>query len=594
MEPDEASREELALRLLCAEIDAELETIKCNFALASERVIDVREALRASIETRCDEIASMLVAARAAKVSALEAERVAADVALENLQCVLGKGEGDLIPDSELELKRRAACAAAQRLPRGPVTDCSLAFEVDSAALELVRNFGAVVTASPAAVVLELGQHLWPRDASGAYSSRMRPILAGSSLNIVLRVTKDAPQRLIAHLEAAAVEPAPEHSSLQRWVAVDAATVCPEKTCSLPVVTRLSWARHWVHRGEATGSVRVGPPDLAFALSLQVPCDATPGSVLFLRALSVCGYPVVSLNSPLQVATVAASVARGLDAPLTLADMVRDGTPCVSAEGHIYCPSSEFIYEWGPTGDFIVSHATQSLRLSHRTCASAFDDERRTLFLGDWDHDRSVVVAVDVEASPWAVRWVTQPGHVVQVGGMTVLPVPGILVVSACEGRSLHALHVASGSPVCPPVPAENPTYLAADPESLAVFADTSDGAGSFRVAWWQWDVASEALLPRGFVDAAGVSTNWRPLAIVPPAAGRRCSYLVVGTYNAAGLRVLSCPGCELVCEFDAPGGMLVWGLAADPAGSSLVVLDGLSRAAQVLPWPLPGMPELA
>jgi hypothetical protein len=39
--------------------------------------------------------------------------------------------------------------------------------------------------------------------------------------------------------------------------------------------------------------------------------------------------------------------------------------------------------------------------------------------------------------------------------------------------------------------------------------------------------------------------------------------------------------------------GMQVFGVAADHAGTTLVVVDGACGATHLLPWPLPGMPLL-
>jgi hypothetical protein len=105
---------------------------------------------------------------------------------------------------------------------------------------------------------------------------------------------------------------------------------------------------------------------------------------------------------------------------------------------------------------------------------------------------------------------------------------------------------------------------------------------------------------------------------VVPPAPGQRTSFLVVGTYKSASLLVLSLPDAKLVhthvlegmqVGVRAANGMLiisvfsikvllytrvgtsqVFGLAADTAGTALVVVDGACGSTHLLPWPLPGM----
>ena len=53
-------------------------------------------------------------------------------------------------------------------------------------------------------------------------------------------------------------------------------------------------------------------------------------------------------------------------------------------------------------------------------------------------------------------------------------------------------------------------------------------------------------------------------------------------------------PSLELLCPAIHLGhGILVVGLAADSAGSALLVADGASKTVLALPWPLPGMPPL-
>jgi hypothetical protein len=95
-----------------------------------------------------------------------------------------------------------------------------------------------------------------------------------------------------------------------------------------------------------------------------------------------------------------------------------------------------------------------------------------------------------------------------------------------------------------------------------------------------------------GVVEAAGDTSYWRPLAVVPPDPGQRTSYLVVCTLNSHTLLVLSLPDRHLVHTHTLEG-IEVMGLAADPSGTALTLCDGVSEAVHVLPWPLPGMPPL-
>ena len=93
-------------------------------------------------------------------------------------------------------------------------------------------------------------------------------------------------------------------------------------------------------------------------------------------------------------------------------------------------------------------------------------------------------------------------------------------------------------------------------------------------------------------VLAAGSKHCFRHLAVMPPATGKRVSHLIVGTEDSSELLVLSLPGLALVHSHVIEGMQLI-GMAADPFGKALVVHDFISKAFNILAWPLPGMPPL-
>jgi hypothetical protein len=109
----------------------------------------------------------------------------------------------------------------------------------------------------------------------------------------------------------------------------------------------------------------------------------------------------------------------------------------------------------------------------------------------------------------------------------------------------------------------------------------------------WEGGGGDEGTLPglvhRGTLDAVGVGMGrHRPLAYLPSFEGGSCSgYLVVGTCNSAEVSVVSLPGHTLVRTHTLPRGMRVYGLAGDPCGTALAVLDAGSHKVHVLPWPL-------
>ena len=107
-----------------------------------------------------------------------------------------------------------------------------------------------------------------------------------------------------------------------------------------------------------------------------------------------------------------------------------------------------------------------------------------------------------------------------------------------------------------------------------------SDGAGVH--------IASK----NGPVMAAGTTAAPRLLAVMPPACGKRVSYLLVGNAMDYELLVLSLPVLAIVHTHSLEG-MEVMGIAADPWGGALAVCDNASQSVHILAWPLPGMPPL-
>ena len=75
----------------------------------------------------------------------------------------------------------------------------------------------------------------------------------------------------------------------------------------------------------------------------------------------------------------------------------------------------------------------------------------------------------------------------------------------------------------------------------------------------------------------------------LPSAAAFGPALLLVGTFSPPSIRVLSLPDCTLLRTHRLPPSVRVAGLAADPAGNAVVVMDGgPAGAALVLEWPLP------
>jgi hypothetical protein len=137
------------------------------------------------------------------------------------------------------------------------------------------------------------------------------------------------------------------------------------------------------------------------------------------------------------------------------------------------------------------------------------------------------------------------------------------------------------------------PYFLAVDPLSSDIYVHVFHASQNKvqRYTLGGTD-AAPSLHFEGYVDSAGQRppTYWRHLCTVPPAPRSRTSYLVVGTSKERELLILALPTCKRVHTFTLPERFMIRGLAADRAGSALIVADERGPVT-VLPWPLPGMP---
>jgi hypothetical protein len=151
--------------------------------------------------------------------------------------------------------------------------------------------------------------------------------------------------------------------------------------------------------------------------------------------------------------------------------------------------------------------------------------------------------------------------------------------------------------------PLRAPSFAAAYPQEQTVFFSSRAPEGGYRVAQLRWAPGSRGSEGGSFVvasaclAAAGSAPEHRPLAVVPTpvlTVGTEGApplalpaFLVVGTLGSDQLTVLALPECALACVHTLEG-VEVCGLAADRAGTALIVLDGASASAVTVPWPLP------
>ena len=321
-------------------------------------------------------------------------------------------------------------------------------------------------------------------------------------------------------------------------------------------------------------------------VTIDVHSTALSDASVNISGLSVAGQPVTGVS-------ISVPVRRGIMAPLMLQCMTSSDyytTPCISPDGRVYCPpgNGPEILVFDGDGTPLPGLPVESIGLSKITLWAAYAPGKPSLLLADSTGASPRLVAVDPTTR--AVRWTSAVGSIYGCFGIAVLPSLGIAVVNTRD--SLFAYRISDGVRVGSLAVPGLDFFLAADDATGAVYgAAFSTG---YEVHAWHLatDGAAMRISSNGPVTAAGSRDDHRPLAVVPPAPGKRASHLVVGTGESSELLVLSLPSLALVHTHRLEG-MKVLGLAADPWGGALAVCDAASQFLHVLTWPLPGMPPL-
>jgi hypothetical protein len=177
--------------------------------------------------------------------------------------------------------------------------------------------------------------------------------------------------------------------------------------------------------------------------------------------------------------------------------------------------------------------------------------------------------------------------------GLAILPAAhsstaGSVIASSHSSKMLHVLSIADGAELARSETPTEPVYLAADPLSSTVFVNVDSPS---RVLVYDWDATARTLFLRCQLEGVPEATHgdeYHPLAVMPPSPGDNVGHLVVASHASKSLLVFSLPDLRLVLTHtisELSGN--VRGLAADPAGISLVVLCATEM--RVLPWPLEG-----
>lgn len=316
------------------------------------------------------------------------------------------------------------------------------------------------------------------------------------------------------------------------------------------------------------------------AVVVSVPASASVCDVLEITRVSVGRSmlrntpPGVSL--PLRLPIVpAVGLALESEIPGALCGVISN--PCTTADGELYLPVGSILRVEGPRQSSFDLMSTFGVESSH---AVALDDSSRTLVLGACSSP--CVSAFDADTH--ALRWRSPSELEGTCRGIAILPLSGVCIATLQEGH-VYAIRLSDGA-ILASLAVDYPIYAASDPINDTVYISTN-----YAVEAFHWD--GSALLPGGLVPAS-VSKYNRPLAVVPRGPCNHHSHLVVGACNSLQLDVFRLPGCEHVCttQLDGSDGLL-YGLAADMTGTTLVALVTRNNAALLLPWPLVGMPSL-
>ena len=315
-------------------------------------------------------------------------------------------------------------------------------------------------------------------------------------------------------------------------------------------------------------------------------------------------------------------------------------SPCVSSSGTMYIPHlTRGLVAHDCFGRPVAPPPTARCGLPRTLRATAFDHRSGILVVGGFGDSVTLTGGrlVALQPSTGRLAWTAMGPGCWECAGIAVLPDAGVCVVAAHVSGALVVRSLATGC-LLASVPAERPTFIAADNKRGVIYASVRFGpAGEGAAedledahvvqAWaWRPDTPAESgagpngtLVSLGVIEAAGMGGRPRPLAFIPhhtsgaDAAAANIWYgaaaaaegttaggdeeedtLVVGELDCGTLQAVSVPSHRALGERRLLEGVLLAGLAGDSSGRALVVCDVSMEIVYVLPWPLPPQSELA
>ena len=216
---------------------------------------------------------------------------------------------------------------------------------------------------------------------------------------------------------------------------------------------------------------------------------------------------------------------------------------------------------------------------------SLYDDDSGTILVGADHNAASRLVAID--ARTHELRWALHDGVFSNLDAAAILHGLGLIIVCQYTDHLLSVLRISDGKIISSLSLPGYPAFVATDRDTRAVFASVGGAVHELR-----WDEQRQELVDKGAIPGL-LARSSRPLAVVPAAVADGVAHLVVGDYNSPKLWIVPLPfrvspgepGFRVV-EHVLPN-MGIVGLAADAAGSAILVMDARSRHGLVLPWPL-------
>lgn len=544
---------------------------------ARAKLRSARAAILFAVNSRFDDLEARIAATETSKVANLESELCTVDRVLELLRAERGAAADaatsmddiDLIATHhELVDRIGAAWGQMRTLPTAIVEPPFVGLITDaSAILASIESFGQVI--APRAI----------KAADLTIEDVPRYVQPGRPMRVHLRVQG------AYHASQSAEE---LEVSLQ---AVAAAVIADVYVHFFPPMNDSDL--------QPETNVSIDIPGRGLQISFDVPLSNT-------RDASLSIWPIVRGQAIENASLTDILVRNSMQVPLLLSLSSRHDVPsslCISSKCHVFIPQggSPKVIVFDYNGARLSSAPAARLGLNRETHWTAFADSdgfvnRTTLLLaGDDDvspnPNLSRIIAVD--PMTYAVRWATSPGLLLGCGGLAVLHHHRIVVAASISDGALSSYRLSNGRRVgrCS-VPMLG-KYLAAEPERGLIFGTvrTHDQRSLYSVVGFLWN-PNEGFKILGIIAPAGARAHGRPLAVVPPAPGKKVSHLVVGALRTAELLVISLPDLALV-HTHALEGIEVTALAADPWGEVLAVSDHVTSTVRVVAWPLPGMPAL-